>query len=606
MTGIVALWVLAIVVAGVAAQWLAWRLRLPAIVLLFAVGLLLGPGLQLLHPEKAFGAGLHPLIGLGVAIVVFEGGLGLNFRELRAAGEGVVRLTAVALPIGLGLATLAAHTLAKMSWAVALLFGAITVVTGPTVVLPLLRQTRLQRRPASFLKWEAIVNDPVGALLSALTLAILAAHGSANHGWLIMRLLGGIGLAGALGIGAALGVRWLFIRDLAPEFLKTPILLALALGSYALSNLVIDEAGLASATVFGVALANLRIPGLTELARVKEALVVLLVSALFIILSASLDRHVLGEVSWPMLFLTGAMLFIVRPCAIGLATLSTGLSWRERVLAGWTAPRGIVAAAVAGVASTQLGSFSYAGSELLMPAVFALIAATMVIHGFTLGPLARRLHLTLGDSPTLAIVGASAWTLDLAETLSGAGIATLLVDTFPGALQTARDRNLSVLQAELLSEHGGDALADWRVDYLLAATPDYIYNSLICTRLAPDVGRHRVGQLVPPGSTVDDWVGLSREWRGQVVGQPPMSFSQMRERFRKGWRFALAGPAEEPASHAASARRVVLLFIRANGAITFASPEAADSAPADQDRLLVFEAPRGGVDPRGAGDRVRR
>jgi len=592
VNGAVALGVLAIVVAGVAAQWLAWRSRLPAIVLLFMVGLLLGPGLQVLHPASTFGRLLHPLIGLGVAIIVFEGGLGLDFRELRAAGEGIVRLTAVALPISLLLAAIAAHALTRMSWPVAMLFGAITVVTGPTVVLPLLRQTRLQRRAASFLKWEAIVNDPVGALLGALTLAALAAHGGSDHGWLIIRLLGGITLASGLGICAALMVRWLFTRDLAPEVLKTPILLALALGVYAVSNVVIDEAGLAAATLFGIMLANLRIPGLAELARFKEALVVLLVSALFIILSASLDRHVLSQLSWPILSLTGAMLLLVRPLAIGLATLKTNLTWRERALAGWTAPRGIVAAAVAGVAGSQLGSSPYAGSELLMPSVFALIAATMVLHGFTLGPLARRLELTLGDAPTVAIVGTSAWTIDLATVLSGAGVATLLVDTFPGALEPARQRNLSVLQAELLSEHGADALGDWRVDYLFAATPDYIYNSLLSTRLAPQIGRHRVVQLAPVGSDIDDWVGLSREWRGQFVGQPPMSFSQMRERFKQGWRFALAGPAGESQADTAAAQRVVLLFIHANKEITFASPEGAAPSNGDQDRLLVFEDPR--------------
>ncbi|HEX4049298.1 MAG TPA: sodium:proton antiporter [Steroidobacteraceae bacterium] len=590
MSSSIALAVLGIVVAGVAAQWLAWRLRLPAIVLLFAVGLLLGPGLQLLHPTQAFGTVLRPLIGLGVAIVVFEGGLALDFRELRAAGEGVLRLTAVALPISFVLATVAAHGLTRMSWAVATLFGAITVVTGPTVVLPLLRQTRLQRRPASFLKWEAIVNDPVGALLGALILAALAAHGGADHGWLVMRLIGGIVLAAALGISAAFFVRWLFTHDQAPEVLKTPILLAIALGVYALCNLVIDQAGLAAATLFGITLANLRIPGLAELARFKEALVVLLVSALFIVLSASLDRQVLSSLSWPILLLTGAMMLLVRPIAIALATWRTGLSWRERALAGWMAPRGIVAAAVAGVASSQLGA-SYTGGALLMPAVFALIAATMVLHGFTLAPLARRLRLTLGDAPTLAIVGASAWSIDLAAALNQAGVATLLVDTFPGALAPARERSLAVLQVELLSEHGADALGDWRVDYLLAATPDHIYNSLLSTRLAPTIGRHRVAQLAPTGGEMDDWVGLSREWRGQFVGHPPMSSAQLRERWKKGWRFRLVAASAADEAGAANADHVVILLIRSSGGLVFASPEGAALSPAEQDSLMVFEKP---------------
>src|SRR6185437_7437858 len=175
--------VLCIAGGGLASQWLAWRYRLPAIVLLFAVGLAVGPGLQLLRPSEAVGEALRPLVGLAVAIVVFEGGLSLSFRDLRAAGEGVLRLTAIALPINWVLAAFAAHFIAGFGWGAAVLFGAITVVTGPTVVLPLLRHVRLQRRAASFLRWEAIVNDPVGAILAALTLEALAGIGAKDGAW---------------------------------------------------------------------------------------------------------------------------------------------------------------------------------------------------------------------------------------------------------------------------------------------------------------------------------------------------------------------------------------------------------------------------------------
>ncbi len=360
----VALSVLCIAVAGIAAQWLAWRLRLPAIVLLFAVGLLAGPGLQILRPAETFGDAMRPLVGLAVAIVVFEGGLALDFRELRAAGEGVLRLTALALPISFVFSSVAAHFLAAMRWGPALLFGAITVVTGPTVVLPLLRHTRLERRAASFLKWEAIVNDPIGALLAAIVLAVLLTRGESAGGQLAMQLVAGLALSAGLGVGAGYSIRWMVVHDQAPEVLKTPMLLALALGVYALSNLVMDEAGLAAATIFGITLANLHIPGLKELARFKEALVVLLVSALFVVLTASLDRRLLTQLSSPVLLLTLAMLFVVRPAAILLATLGSGLTWPERTLGAWIAPRGVVAAAVAGVASTQLASSGYHDAEL--------------------------------------------------------------------------------------------------------------------------------------------------------------------------------------------------------------------------------------------------
>ena len=440
MSPAVATAVLCIAVAGVGAQWVAWRFKLPAIVLLFATGLVVGPGLQILQPVTDFGPGLRPIVGLAVAIVVFEGGLALDFRELRAAGEGVWRLTAVALPISFVLASFAATLVGGMGWRPAILFGAITVVTGPTVVLPLLRNTRLERRTASFLKWEAIVNDPVGALLAALVLALMLAPKGLTPAGLAGEVALSLVVATALGVGAAWLVRWLVTHDQVPETLKTPILLALAMGVYVVANLVMDEAGLAAATIFGIALANMHIPGVAEMARFKESLVVLIVSALFVVLTAGLSRAIFAQLDWSILFLTLAMVFLVRPAAILLATARSGLTWQERTLAGWIAPRGIVAAAVAGVASAKLGAAGVAGGDEVMPAVFALIAATMVLHGFSLKPVARRLGLTLGERPGLAILGAVPWTIDLAEALAKGGTPVLMIDAYAGALEEARAR----------------------------------------------------------------------------------------------------------------------------------------------------------------------
>ena len=583
--------VLCIAVGGIAAQWLAWRLRLPAIVLLFTAGLVIGPGLLILRPSADFGPALRPVIGLAVGLVVFEGGLALSLKELRAAGEGVLRLTAVALPINGLLATAAAYLLTGMGWGAAALFGAITVVTGPTVVLPLLRHTRLHRRAASFLKWEAIVNDPVGAILAAIVLQVLVSGTGETAGGLGLHLLLGLAAAAALGVGTALLMRWSFRRDYVPEVLKTPSLLALNWGVYAVSNLVMDDAGLMASTVFGIALANLNITGLSELRRFKEALVVLVVSALFIVLTADLGRDVLASLSWPVLLLTLAMLLVVRPAAILLATARSGLSWPERLLPAWIAPRGIVAAAVAGVAGLRLQSAGYAGAEQVMPAVFALIAATVVLHGFTLGPIAHRLKLTLGSTPGLAIVGASAWSTQMAAALHEAGVPVLLIDTFPGALDGARKAGLPVLQAELLSEHGTEELEGRPVDYLLSATPDEFYNGLICTRLGPDLGRERVFQLAPAAGEHDEYHGVSREARGKLFGSAGLDHRGFKRRFDQGWRFQVTEPAPDEAP-SDTQERAVLLTVRRSGALSVASAENAEPAEAGEDsRVLVFAAP---------------
>lgn len=589
--------VLCIALGGVAAQWVAWRLRLPAIVLLLAAGLLAGPVFGVLAPTRAFGAQLQPIVGLAVGIVVFEGGLALNVRELRAAGEGVLRLTALALPASGVLGALAARFIAGMGWGPAALFGAIAVVTGPTVVLPLLRHTRLEPRAASFLKWEAIVNDPIGAILATVVLQILLARsGVGALGLLGLEVVGGLLAAAALGVGAALLVWWSFTRDQVPEVLKTPMLLALALSVYAVCNLAMAEAGLMAATLFGLALANLGVPGLAELRRFKEALVVMLVSALFIVLTADLDRGVLTRLSLPIVGLTLAILLVVRPAAILLATLASGLDRRERGLAAWIAPRGIVAAAMAGVAGLRLQAAGYAGAELVMPAVFALIAASVVLHGFSLAPLSRRLGLQLAQAPGLAIVGASAWSTDLAAAVHGAGVPVLLADTYPGALDPARERGIPVLQAEILSEHGEERLAEQAVSYLIAATPNTVYNGLVCARLAPELGRERVYQLAPSGGRFDRRRWLHRDWRGKVLAGPSWDHGAFRRKYDEGWRFRAVASQDDSAMR----EGIALIAIRPNGALSLASIEDPTGLAAGEgDALIMFATGEPACEPVG-------
>jgi NhaP-type Na+/H+ or K+/H+ antiporter len=602
----VALGVLCVLFGGVLAQWVAWRVRIPAIVLLFALGLLLGPGLGVLHPSATFGRFLQPAVGLAVAIVVFEGGLALDLREWRSAGEGVLRLTAVALPLNWVLGALAAHFLGRLGWGPSVLFGAITVVTGPTVVLPLLRHTKLQRRAAAFLRWEAILNDPVGAILATLVLQVLLLQAKVGaSGFMLVsllpRLLLGLVVAVAAGILPALLVRAAFARDQMPEVLKTPVLLTLALVVCSVCNIIMEGAGLMAATVFGMALANLRVPGLSELRRFKESLVVLMVSALFILLTADLDRAVLARLSWPIVLLTLAILFVVRPLAIAVATARSSLSGAERLLAAWIAPRGIVAAAVAGVAGLRLQEAGYPTASLVMPAVFGVIAATMILHGFTLQPLARRLRLTLSDTPGLAILGASPWTTDLATALDRAGVPVLLVDTFPGALDEAREAGLLVLQAEILSQHGVHRLEDSPVDYLIAATPDPTYNGLVCARLAPEIGRERVFQLSPGAGRLDGYRGYSRDARGKVLGEEGWDAPLFARLFVEGWRFEVT-PVPEAATPDESPPAVpdglLLLIVRASGALAVPSAEdVAPTLPLPGDRLVAMRRPGMGARP---------
>lgn len=588
MENTILLLIVGIAVAGVFGQWLGWKLSLPAIIPLLVIGALLGPIGGVIRPSAALGEVMRPAIGMAVAIIVFEGGLNLNLRELRSAGSGIVRLIAVALPINWLLGTLAGHWIAGLSWPVAILVGAILVVTGPTVIMPLLRQTKLEPRAAAFLRWEAIVNDPIGATLTLLVLSYLTLSttmsGSAAILHLAWHTLLGAGLAAALGLVVPFGIRTLFARDLAPEYLKTPILLAGALGVYAAGEAIQPETGLVGATLFGVVLANIDVTGLQELRRFKESLTVFLVSGLFILLTANIDRTTVEMLSWPIAMTTVAILFVVRPLAIWLATIGAKVSWRERLLVGWIGPRGVVAAAIAGVAGERLAQAGYPDARLVLPLVFAVIASTVLLHGLSLAPLARRLKLASGGRGGLLIVGASRWTIRLGEALHGAGIAVIVVDRSALALKDARLAGLKTLRVEVLSIIGEEMVDLRDVEQVLAATPDDAYNALVCTRFAPELGRERVHQLATEGAGTRH--EASREWRGKIVVGEDMTFQRLADLMEAGASMVIEPyQADASAPSSATVDGWPIAIVRQSGELAFLGAEHA-AVPAAGDLVV--------------------
>ena len=583
MTQNVIFFVLLVFGSSMIAQWVAWRFRLPAIVLLFVFGLLFGPVLGVMHPSVILGSAFHPIVSLSVALIVFEGGLALDFKQLKEAGGGVIRLTLFALPISLCLGSIAAHYVGGMAWGLSFLFGSIIVVTGPTVVLPLLRHGKLKPRVAAFLRWEAILNDPVGAILATFVLEILLVqpikHTAAFVPTILVHMLTSTVMVVVLGVGAAWCVRWLCLRDLLPDFLKIPFLIALALVLFVIGTWSMNGAGLLAATVFGMGLANLRIPGMVEFQRMKESLAVLIVSVLFIILAADLRREELEALSWSVGLLTLAVLFLVRPLGIALATIGSNLTWAERVFVGWIAPRGIVAAAVAGIAELRLQEVGYQGADQIMPAVFAVIAATMVLHGFSLVPLGRWLRLTLSNQPTLAIVGANEWSTQLAMVVHRLGIPVLMVDTSKHDLHQAVQSGVPVLCTEVLSEEGAENLEERPADYLITATPDSIYNGLVCAHLAHHFGKQRVYQVSPGLSRLDQYRGLSREARGKVLGEPEWSFKYLEILLHQGGEFVAIEVTEENRLELSSKESHFLIFLVVQKGVSITVMSVEDNIP---------------------------
>jgi len=522
-------------VLGLGAQWLGWRLQIPALVLLILTGLLLGPILGIIRPSEALGDAYQPLINLAVAAILFEGGLSLRLVELKKAAAGVNRLITLTVVLSLALAATAAHFIAGLSWPVALVFGAITVVTGPTVILPLLRQARLKMRPASYLKWEGIANDPVGAVLVVVIFDYFAGSGPQSIGDVLLRLVAGVGGAVLIGSVAAWLLGRAFLAGQVAEYLKGPVALAAALGTYALSNLILEEAGLIAATVFGVVLGNMNLPSIGELRRFKEYIAILLVTSVFLLLTADLDPAIMSKMDWRSAALIAAVVFLVRPAAVWISTLGAGMSWQERTLVGWIAPRGVVAAAVAGVFGPALADQGYAGAEQLLPLVFTLILATIVLHGFSLGSLARWLDLSARRGGGLIIAGATAWGKALARALHEREVPVIVADNVWHRLRSARLDGVPVYFGELLSEHAEHSLELGAFGNLLAVTDNDAYNALVCAHFAPELGRQKVYQLGT--GEVPEERRPAPGARGRTALAYDVQYEDLQRHWYQGWGF---------------------------------------------------------------------
>jgi len=584
----------AIGVLGIGAQWIAWKTGWPAIALMLLAGIIGGPVTGFIRPEAVFGPLLEPIIALAVAIILFEGGLNLNFRELRHAEGAVHRLVFLGVPIAWGLGALACYYVAGLVWPVAILFSGILVVTGPTVILPLLRQTNLAQRPRAILKWEAIVNDPLGALCAVLTYEVLhrTGEGSTVVG-VVLSLLLAATIAGLIGWGAARIVAWAFPRGFVPEFLKAPVLLITVIGVFVGANMIQEESGLLTVTVMGVALANMKLASFRDFMPFKENITVLLVSGVFVMLSASLNLEVLRQFEWRFLAFLLVLLFLVRPATVLLSLAFGRVPMREQLFIGWIAPRGIVAVAISGLFALKLGELGYADGSTLVTLSFAVVIATILAHSFTARLAARWLKVTGSGDKGVLIVGTTRWSLSLAELLKSLNIPVLIADTSWQRLAPARQRGMPVFHGEILSEVTEDHVDMGEFQALVATTDNEAYNALVCNELAPELGRHAVFQL---GDTSDDNPrALPPALRGRTLFASGLGVEEIERRERAGWEFRKTRLTEKYLLEDAQADLPddadLLVLVRDGGKLHFFS-HASRPRPQAGDTVVSYAPPR--------------
>ena len=523
-----------VLVLGISAQWLAWRLKLPSILLLLLFGFLAGPVFHLLHPDRLLGPVLFPIVSLSVAVILFEGGLTLSIRDLAKIGKGLVSLVTVGVLVAWILTTVAAKFVLGYSTPLAVLVGAILVVTGPTVILPLLRHVRPRGKVGTLVKWEGILNDPIGVLLAILVFEVIVAGGwregsqIAVTGFLETIFLGGlIGLLGAALL--VLVIRFYHV----PDYLENPVSLMTVLLVYALADLVQAESGLFSVTVMGVAMANQRMVEVRHIIEFKENLRVVLISSLFILLAARIEISDLTGLGWSSVVFLVLLIVVVRPATVLLSTFGSGLTWKDKTFLAWMAPRGIVAAATSSLFAIRLDELGYAGANTVAPVVFLVIVGTVAFYGLTAGPVARRLGISGGPPQGVLIVGAHRWARQVAESVQAAGVEVLLVDNNRAHVRAARLAGLTAVQRNVLAETLPDELNLEGIGRLLALTPNDEVNSLAALHFGELWGAREVYQLPPePEEERDKEVPPSL--RGRFLFGKEQSFDGISRRFRRG------------------------------------------------------------------------
>jgi NhaP-type Na+/H+ or K+/H+ antiporter/Trk K+ transport system NAD-binding subunit len=556
-----------VTVLAVGSQLLAGRLRLPAIVVLLPVGFLAGIATDDVHPDALLGALYQPFVSLAVGVILFEAGLRLSVGEVaRDIRKIVGRLVSLGVLVTWAGVTVAVALLFDgLGDLVPLLIGAVLVVSGPTVVLPLLSFVRPAGKVRSLLMWEGVLVDPVGALLGVLVFHAVLSGGSGGQRWRPGEMLLSVGVGALVGAVAA-AILWVLLRETqrtAPRQ-AVPAVLMMVVAALVGADLIREDAGFVATTLMGAVLANQRRIDVSLMLEFHGTLVQLLIGALFVLIAASVSPSDVNAVLPGALVLVAAMVVVIRPLAVALATWRSGLTLRERAFVAWMAPRGIVAGATASAFGLELAQAKVPGAEHILPIVFVAIFGTVVLYGLTAAPVARLLGVAETTGRVVLVVGGSPWARAIAQALKARGLGVRLwsgrADDQAAAravgLQADRGRMmLDAMSREAELEDVTDAL-------LLTANDDF--NALAAVALRTELGHGRVYRVAPD---IDEMDLLAPPDEPGILGADSLTSAELRQRFANGARLVEASVDGRSPRAGRSDGELALFVVSAGGAL---------------------------------------
>lgn len=583
-----------VIVLALGCELLASRTGLPAIVLLLPVGFGAGAATADVHPSSLFGATFEPLVSLGVGLILFEAGLRLRFEELRHGLRNVVlRMIVFGIVLTAAGVAIAVEVLFKLGWGPSLVLGAVLVVSGPTVVMPLLEFARPTGRVRNVLKWEGVLIDPLGALLGGVVFTAVEAGATGEKPFHPGQLVLGIGTGLAIG-GAGATVLWLLLSGTQRKVPRQSVSAALmtVTAAVVIADLIRQDSGFVAATTMGMVLANQKRLDVSRVLEFQGTVVKLLIGILFILISASVKPSTVASLLPRGLALIAIMVLVIRPLVVALATRRSAVSRHERVFMAWLAPRGIVAAATASSFGPTLATAGIARANDILPIAFIAIFGTVALYGLTAAPLARRLGLVASSALVVLIVGGHKWARSIASALKDAGLGVRLWSGKAAEQTAARVDGLDARNARLgVDLASREAELEEVADALLLTNSDN-FNALASYELRQELGHDHVYRLPPEDELLDL---VPRDAEGHILFARDLTFGELSRRFEAGAELAVAPVADPPAASSDDTR---ILFVVSPGGMLRIATARQQIQPAAGDTVVWLVNPLGTTRPR--------
>lgn len=502
-----------IIILGILAQWVAWRFKIPAILPLILIGLLVGPiaaeflsedGTKWIEPiwngKKGLfpGEGLYYFVSLAISIILFEGGLTLKRNEIKSVGPVITKLITLGSAITFFGAGIASHYVFDLSWEMSFLFAALIIVTGPTVITPILRNIPLKKDVSAVLKWEGILIDPIGALVAVLVFEFISVGGGSGFTRTALIEFGKILLFGTtFGFTFAHALAFAINKNMIPHYLLNVVSLSTVLLVFVESEVFAHESGLLAVVVMGMVLGNNKLDNIKDLLYFKESISVLLISILFILLAANINiEDMLLLYNWKTAILFGIVIFVIRPLAVFLSTTGSKLKTNEKIFISWVGPRGIVAAGIASLFGSKLLKAGVEGAEYITPLVFMIVLGTVLLNATTARLFAKLVGVFLKTSNGILIIGASDFARLIATYLKKNNRRVVLIDSNLDNINKAKSLGLEAIEGNIYSEELLEDVELNDIGFLLALTGGAAVNEYALEKFTPIFGENGAFRII--------------------------------------------------------------------------------------------------------------